>query len=155
MAHNAGVEQRILTAIKQDQHLASLTVVRAAIADVLDAGCSCTNEKHSWELDDITAEELGVTNGQLVRFIDAVCQRIAQLQQEMQREHPPLRSLTEAAEDTLNAAWAQSPPSMRNYVERDVAQFFYLLGQRDGLAVAAETLNGDLREIGRLAKERL
>jgi hypothetical protein len=70
-------------------------------------------------------------------------------------EHPPLRSLTEAAEDTFNAAWAQSPPSMRNYVERDVAQFFYLLGQRDGLATATEALNGDLREIGRLTKERL
>jgi hypothetical protein len=69
--------------------------------------------------------------------------------------HPPLRSLTEAAEDVFNAAWSESPPSMRDYVERDVAQFFYLLGQRDGLATAAETLNGDLREIGRLAKERL
>jgi hypothetical protein len=74
---------------------------------------------------------------------------------EMRREHPPLRSLTEAAEDAFNAAWSESPPSMRNYVERDVAQFFYLLGQRDGFATAAETLNGDLREIGRLAKERL
>jgi hypothetical protein len=67
-------------------------------------------------------------------------------------EHPPLRSLTEAAEDAFNAAWAQSPPSMRNYVERDVAQFFYLTGQRDGCATATEILNGDWREMERLAK---
>jgi hypothetical protein len=76
------VLQRVSTAISQDQAFASLTTVRAAIADVLDAGCSCTNEKHPWELDDTTAEELDVTNGQRVRFIDDVCRRILALQRE-------------------------------------------------------------------------
>jgi hypothetical protein len=76
------VLQRISTAIRRDQTFASLTTVRAAIADVLDVGCSCANEKHSWELDDTTAEELDVTNGQRVRFMDAVCARILALQRE-------------------------------------------------------------------------
>jgi hypothetical protein len=76
------VLERISAAITRDQTFASLTTVRAAIADVLDAGCSCTNEKHQWELDDTTAEELDVTNGQRVRFIDDVCARILELQRE-------------------------------------------------------------------------
>jgi hypothetical protein len=161
--HDNDVEQRILTAIKQDQHLASLTVVRAAIADVLDTGFTDEDvRQRAWIFLLLESEQ---ETERRTRFIDAVCQRIAQLQQpphnmdagrlRTQREHPPLRSLTEAAEDAFNAAWAQSPPSMRNYVERDVAQFFYLMGQRDGLATAAEALNEDLQEIGRLARERL
>jgi hypothetical protein len=76
------VLKRISAAITRDETFASLTTVRAAIADVLDAGCSCTNEKHPWELDDTTAEELDVTNGQRVRFIDDVCRRILELQRE-------------------------------------------------------------------------
>jgi acyl transferase domain-containing protein len=76
------VLERISAAISQDQAFASLTTVRAAIADVLDAGCSCTNEKHPWEMDDTTAEELDVTSGQRVRFIDDVCRRILELQRE-------------------------------------------------------------------------
>jgi hypothetical protein len=80
MAHDAGVEQRILTAIKQDQRLASLTVVRAAIADVLDVGPpSIYGRKCYWLFDH---EDEGECESKTrAQFIDAICQRITQLQQ--------------------------------------------------------------------------
>jgi hypothetical protein len=69
------VKQRISTAIRQDQTFASLTTVRAAIFDVIDAG--------RWEF----YEQLsfGITqdraNEQRCDFVDAVSKRILQLQQ--------------------------------------------------------------------------
>jgi hypothetical protein len=80
MVHDNGVEQRILTAIKQDRHLASLAVVRAAIADVLDAGRpSAFSTERGWQFD--SDDESDEESALRLDFIEAVCVRIAQLQQ--------------------------------------------------------------------------
>jgi hypothetical protein len=67
------VLQRVSTAISQDQAFASLTTVRAAIADVVDGA-----EFYQWMWD--TNE----VNANAVRgeFMDAVCARILALQRE-------------------------------------------------------------------------
>jgi hypothetical protein len=52
-------------------------------------------------------------------------------------------------------AWHNAPRSMRNYVEREVAQFFYLLGRKDGHAKATETQHADLQEMQRLVEGRV
>jgi hypothetical protein len=74
------VNRRLLTAIQRDGQAASVTVVRAAIADVLDTGCTCYDEKHPWELDDGPEDNEDDVNQQRERFIDAVTARIAELQ---------------------------------------------------------------------------
>jgi hypothetical protein len=80
MVHDNGVEQRILTAIKQDRHLASLTVVRAAIADALDTGPPPVDgHKCYWLFDHEDEGESESENR--AQFIDAVAQRVTQLQQ--------------------------------------------------------------------------
>jgi hypothetical protein len=81
------VEQRILAGIQQDQTCASVTVVRAALDDVIDAGYQCSKGcdlRHSWTfrteafIGDAqpTDEELELR----MKFTDAVVERIAELQ---------------------------------------------------------------------------
>jgi hypothetical protein len=62
--------------------------------------------------------------------------------------------LAEVRLANFNYAWSTAPRSMRNYVEREVAEFFYALGQRDGFTLAAKAHNGDLREMGRVMAVR-
>ena len=58
----------------------SLPVLRSVILAVIDDGCTRNSgEKHPWELDDTTAEELDITNQQRLRFASAVCDRLRQL----------------------------------------------------------------------------
>lgn len=52
-------------------------------------------------------------------------------------------------------AWAEAPQSYKRLVEMEVAEFFYLLGARDGHALAAVTINADLKEAVRVAQERI
>ena len=66
------------------QMFAGTATVRAAIFDVIDAGCSCFSEEHPWELyknpnDDEQDEDIG--SAQRERFVDDVIARIAELQQ--------------------------------------------------------------------------
>jgi hypothetical protein len=70
------VEQRIAQAMERDKQFASLSVIRAAIADVLDTGDSENagewlfySTEPDWRMDD-----------RRERFTDAVCTRIVELQ---------------------------------------------------------------------------
>src|ERR1044072_2057941 len=79
--------QRILTALSNDKRFASLTTIRAAIADVVDAGWQrgegC-DLKHPWRFptEMFDGAEQPTDDDLLLRekFLDAVCQRIAELQ---------------------------------------------------------------------------
>lgn len=78
------VKQQVREGMANDQSPASLTTIRAALADVLDTGdedgqpwdhfyeIQRTNPALSWTQDN--------ANGERVRFMDAVVRRIAQLQ---------------------------------------------------------------------------
>lgn len=66
---------RILTAWKQDRAFASLTTVRAAIADVLDVGDG--SDYQWWSFYQTEAEH---QTAHRQAFMDAVCKRIAELQ---------------------------------------------------------------------------
>lgn len=79
--------QRLTMAMARDRQVASVTVVRAALADVLDGGYQCSRGcdlKHPWlfptELfpgdKQPTDDDLGLRE----RFLDAVTARIAELQ---------------------------------------------------------------------------
>jgi hypothetical protein len=81
------VEQRVREGIANDQSPASLTTVRAALADVLDRGESCAiytgvdrqcDIRHSWEFDPNDESEDETENREL--FINAIVRRIAELQ---------------------------------------------------------------------------
>jgi hypothetical protein len=63
--------QRILAAIENDKRFASLTTIRAAIADVVDGA-----EFYQWMWD----KDEDNANAVRQEFMDAVAQRIAQLQ---------------------------------------------------------------------------
>lgn len=62
---------------------ADTKTIRAALFDVIDAGCTCdSGEKHPWELDDDLndpAQTEDVVNERRARFVDAVIDRIADL----------------------------------------------------------------------------
>lgn len=68
----------------QGQMFAGAATIRAAIFDVIDAGCSCeSGEKHPWELDENINDPEStedVVNQQRSRFVDAVIKEIANLQ---------------------------------------------------------------------------
>jgi len=70
--------QRILAAMENDKKFASLTTIRAAIMDVIDAGCRHSDSlTHEWRFDNADED---FANEQRCNFVDAVCQRIAELQ---------------------------------------------------------------------------
>jgi hypothetical protein len=75
------VEQRIAQAMERDKQFASLSVVRAAVADVLDAGDAALppvgNHPHPWIFGVDEREEQTECRE---RFTDAVCARIVELQ---------------------------------------------------------------------------
>lgn len=71
--------RNILAAIENDRRFASLTTIRAAIMDVIDVGClHLDNFTHEWQF--YNADE-DFASGQRCDFTDAVCRRIAELQQ--------------------------------------------------------------------------
>ena len=65
------VAERILTTVRQDQQLASVTTIRAAIMDTVDGAAFY---KWMWDTDVDNA------NKTRVEFADAVCARITTLQ---------------------------------------------------------------------------
>lgn len=69
-------------------------------------------------------------------------------------EHPPLRSLLQAAEVALDVAfdrdWNIAPQSMRD--DEVQAQYWWLRGRQSR---TVEELNEDLEEMGRLVKGRM
>jgi hypothetical protein len=75
------VEQRIAQAMERDRQFASITVIRAAVADVLDAGDAALppvgNHPHPWIFGVDEREEQTECRE---RFMDAVCTRIVELQ---------------------------------------------------------------------------
>jgi hypothetical protein len=75
------VERRIAQAMERDKQFASFTVVRAAVADVLDAGGvvlpPVSNHPHPWIFG---ADEREEQTECRERFMDAVCARIVELQ---------------------------------------------------------------------------
>jgi hypothetical protein len=78
------VLERIPAAITRDQTFASLTTVRAAIADALDAGedatgCACEAQRHAWSFSFREDEQ---ETEKRSRLIDAVTARILALQRE-------------------------------------------------------------------------
>jgi len=58
-------------------------------------------------------------------------------------------------EERFARAWQEAPKSARRFTERDSAEFFYLLGVRDGRDSTAVDLNEDLKEMARLVRERI
>jgi hypothetical protein len=79
--------QRILTAIREDRQMASITTVRAALFDVIDAGWQCSRScdlRHPWAFPtEMFAGDAQPNDDDLQlrdRFVDAVIARIAQLQ---------------------------------------------------------------------------
>lgn len=73
------VEQRIAQALEQDKQFASFTVIRAAVADVLDAGYKFKNHTKPcpWLFFHDESDEQTECRG---RFMDAVGRRIIELQ---------------------------------------------------------------------------
>jgi hypothetical protein len=57
--------------------------------------------------------------------------------------------------DDFHAAWDAAPRSMRNYVEWDVAQWWFLRGRQVGLSEGLMTHGADTREVLRVARERI
>lgn len=56
---------------------------------------------------------------------------------------------------TFTEEWELAPRTMTNYVESNIAEYWFLRGVRAGEAGAMVTMNQDLREIRRVAGERL
>src|SRR5690242_10641695 len=75
---DAQLKRNILAAIGNDQHPASLTTIRAAIYDVIDAGCHHPDGfTHEWKFN---AFEEDFANAQRCDFVDRVAARIVELQ---------------------------------------------------------------------------
>lgn len=64
--------------------------------------------------------------------------------------HDPLREAYPFAQ-----AWAEAPADYKRLVEMKVAEFFYRVGVRDGEAKATASHNEDLKELARVARERV
>jgi len=80
LAGGAQVTRRIQAAIHNDRTPASLTTMRAAIFDVIDAGCHHDDGmSHEWKLN---ALEESFANEQRCAFVDEVTKRIGELQAE-------------------------------------------------------------------------
>lgn len=86
--------QRISTAIRQDQTFASLTTVRAALADVMDVGPPPIDNRKCYWLFDHEDEGEGESETRM-QFIDAVERRILQLQQSPHEMDAGLRVVRE------------------------------------------------------------
>lgn len=56
---------------------------------------------------------------------------------------------------TFEQEWESAPRAMIRYVERSIAEYWFLRGIRAGEAGAMVTMNDDLKEIRRVAGERL
>jgi hypothetical protein len=93
------VERRIAQAMERDKQFASFTVVRAAIADVLDAGDVALppagSHPHPWIFGVDEREEQTECRE---RFIDAVCTRIVELQSPPHNMDARLRAKTTTVE---------------------------------------------------------
>jgi hypothetical protein len=74
------VKQRVREGMADDQQPVSITTLRAALMDVIDAGCRHTDGfTHEWKLN---AFEEDFANAQRCEFADAVAARIGELQGE-------------------------------------------------------------------------
>lgn len=56
---------------------------------------------------------------------------------------------------TFTEEWESAPRAMIRYVEQSIAEYWFLRGVRAGEAGAMVTMNEDLREIRRVAAERI
>lgn len=56
---------------------------------------------------------------------------------------------------TFTEEWESAPRAMIRYVEQSIAEYWFLRGVRAGETGAVVTMNEDLREIRRVAGERL
>lgn len=74
------VKRNVLADMKDDQSIASLTTVAAAILDVIDAGCQHADGfTHEWKFN---AFEEDFANAQRCGFVDAVVAQVKVLQGE-------------------------------------------------------------------------
>jgi hypothetical protein len=120
-----GTAYNILAAIENDKRFASLTTVRAAIMDVIDTGCQHADSlTHEWQFNN-TDEDFA--NGQRCDFTDAVCRRIAELQQ-------PPHSFDSRPSDYCSG---------------------YADGWAEAHAETLREQNADLREMLRVGRERV
>lgn len=75
------MERRVLEGVRDTAKVASMATVRAAVADILDAGWQCAKGcdiKHAWRFYPDDESELETANRE--RFINAVAARITRLQ---------------------------------------------------------------------------
>lgn len=56
---------------------------------------------------------------------------------------------------TFTEEWESAPRAMIRYVEQSIAEYWFLRGVRAGEAGAMMAMNEDLREIRRVAAERI
>lgn len=78
---------------------------------------------------------------------------------EMVKNETAMRNLREALKDNDHAlfsdAWDFAPLDIRRVTEQACAEFFYELGRRDERRLLTEIANDHLREMARVARERL
>lgn len=64
-------------------------------------------------------------------------------------------STADPVQSAFDALWSRTPLVIRESTERDIAEYFYRTGYADAREGAIGTTNEDLKEMRRLAGERL
>lgn len=58
-------------------------------------------------------------------------------------------------ERDFESEWSTASPTLTRYVEREIAEAWWLLGRKAGIAEAMSNQNEDYKEILRVARERI